>query len=503
MSSSPSVEKAGSVVEIEAKVPDDNVVPGRTFDIARRAIIERRLKRKLDLRLGILVIIYILNYELHALVGVVNSFRSSARLQGFQQDLHLDSTEYSTVLSILSVGYIIMQVPSNMFLNWIGRPSIYLPCCMVLWGTISALTGVTTNYVGALLCRFFIGFVEAAYFPGALYVISRWYKRDEVGLRTSIFYCGSLISNGWGALIASGILARMQGVLGHAAWRWLFYIEGAITVFVAVCSIFILPDFPQNTRWLTPEERELAILRLQEDLVEESVDDVDGLSVTPLKGLYMALADWKMWWFTLAAISQLVTQSFFLFFPTLSATMGFDTTVSLVLCAPPWCFTAILAFAVYTNGTLRHSDLKKKRFIYIAASECIGLLGFIIAICTMNTVARYISLFLMVQTYLGLICFYTWMSNSIPRPPAKRAVSLAFINGFSQLGNVAGSYAFPAAWGPSYRKSFGICIATGVTHILLCYVMHRHLVSENKKFERAEEEAARTGRKSSSFRYIV
>ncbi|KIJ62236.1 hypothetical protein HYDPIDRAFT_114712 [Hydnomerulius pinastri MD-312] len=491
MSSSPSVEKANSVVEIETKSPDDDVISTPSFDKSRRAILEKRLKRKLDLRLVILIVIYILNY-------IDRNNVSSARLQGFQQDLHLGTTQYSTVLSILSVGYIIMQVPSNMFLNWIGRPSIYLPCCMVIWGIISALTGVATNYTGALLCRFFIGFVEAAFFPGALFLISRWYKRDEVGLRTSIVYCGSLISNGWGALIASGILARMQGVLGHAAWRWLFYIEGSITVFVAICAIFILPDFPHNTRWLTPEERELAILRLQEDLAEESADAVGSLSVTPLKGLYMALADWKMWWLTLAAISQLVAQSFFLFFPTLSATMGFDTTVTLLLCAPPWIFTALLAFAV-----ARHSDLKKRRFVYIAVAECFGIIGFIIAACTMNTAARYVSLFLMAQTYAGLVCFYTWMSNTIPRPPAKRAVSLAFINGFSQLGNVAGSYIWPAEWGPTYRKSFGICIATAAMHIFLCWIMHRHLVSENAKLEKAEQEAAKRGERASNFRYIV
>jgi len=80
--------------------------------------------------------------------------------------------------------------------------------------------------VGALLTRFFLGFVEAAFFPGSLFLISKWYKRNEVGLRTAILYGGNIISNAFGALIASGILSGMQGKLGHAAWRWLFYIEG-------------------------------------------------------------------------------------------------------------------------------------------------------------------------------------------------------------------------------------------------------------------------------------
>ena len=75
------------------------------------------------------------------------------------------------------------------------------------------------SFIGALLTRFFLGFVEAAFFPGALFLLSKWYKRSELGVRTAVLSCGSLISNAFGSLIASGILDGMEGKLGHAAWR--------------------------------------------------------------------------------------------------------------------------------------------------------------------------------------------------------------------------------------------------------------------------------------------
>ncbi len=78
---------------------------------------------------------------------------------------------------------------------------------------------VPCSFVGALLTRFFLGFVEAAFFPGALFLLSKWYKRSELGVRTAVLSCGSLISNAFGALIASGILNNMEGKLGHSAWR--------------------------------------------------------------------------------------------------------------------------------------------------------------------------------------------------------------------------------------------------------------------------------------------
>ncbi|KAI5124987.1 hypothetical protein M0805_007412 [Coniferiporia weirii] len=443
-----------------------------------RLKLEKKLLMKLDLRMSILIVIYILNY-------IDRNNASAARLRGFEDDLHLVGQQFDTLLSILYVGYIIMQVPSNMFLNYIGKPSLYLPFCMMIWGTLSILTGITTNFTGALLTRFFLGFVEAAFFPGAIFLLSKWYRRDELGLRTALLYCGSLLSNGFGSLIASGILDRMDGVLGHAAWRWLFYIEGALTVFFAFTSIWILPDFPATTKWLSPLERRLAERRLKEDVGVEDNEQVE--SGGHGHGLVLAFTDWKVWWLALALASMVISLSFNAFFPTLCKTMGFDNTVTLLLCAPPWIFATICAFLV-----TRHSDATGERFYHIALPLVVGIIGFVIAMSTMNTAARYISLFLMASSYAGFVTFYAWMSNSIPRPPSKRAVAIAFINAFSQLGNIAGSYVWPTMWGPSYRNSYAICIATNGLCIVMCFVFRQHLVRLNKKLDREEVERGQT-----------
>ncbi|PPR06575.1 hypothetical protein CVT24_001756 [Panaeolus cyanescens] len=457
----------------------------------RRKQLEKKLLFKVDMRMSIMIVIYILNY-------IDRNNAGAARLRGFEADLGLKGTEFATLLSILYVGYIIMQIPSNMFLNWIGKPSWYLPACMVVWGVISVLTGITHNFLGALLTRFFLGFIEAAFFPGALFLLSKWYKRDELGLRTAILYCGNIISNAFGALMASGILDSMQGKLGHAAWRWLFYIEGALTIAVAVIAIFILPDFPSTTRWISDEERRLAMRRMEEDagVGDEVQADADGQQSKqgPFHGLYLAVTDIWVWWFALMLTSQTVALSFNAYFPTLSATMGFNRTVTLLLCAPPFIFAAICAFTLN-----RHSDKTGERFYHAVFSLSIGILGFVIAISTMNTAARYISLFLMAQSYAGYVVIITWMSGSFPRPPSKRAVALALINAFSQLGNVSGSYVWPSAWGPTYRKSYGICIATSGMAIIMAWIFRRHLQKLNSEMEREEKETGRPIRK----RYLL
>jgi MFS family permease len=118
-----------------------------------------------------------------------------------------------------------MQVPSNILMNRIERPSLYIGIVMLLWGMISTLSGITTGFSGMVATRFFLGFVEAAFLPGALLILSKWYTRRELTTRNAILFCGNLISNAFSALIAAGVLSNMQGVLGHAAWRWLFWSE--------------------------------------------------------------------------------------------------------------------------------------------------------------------------------------------------------------------------------------------------------------------------------------
>ncbi len=116
-----------------------------------------------------------------------------------------------------------MQVPSNMAINLVSRPSLYIGCSMLLWGLVSTLSGIVTNFTGMVVVRFFLGFVEAAFLPGALLILSKWYTRRELTTRNALLFCGNLISNAFSALVGAGVLSNMQGVLGHAAWRWLFF----------------------------------------------------------------------------------------------------------------------------------------------------------------------------------------------------------------------------------------------------------------------------------------
>jgi MFS family permease len=129
--------------------------------------------------------------------------------------------------------------------------------------------------------------------PGCLYYLSCWYTREELGVRTTYLYAGSLISGAFSGLIAAGITNNMDGELGLRAWRWLFIIEGVITVAVALVAFFILPNFPRTTTWLTEEEAALAVWRLEEDIGQDDWTASEDQSL--FHGFILALKDIKMW----------------------------------------------------------------------------------------------------------------------------------------------------------------------------------------------------------------
>ena len=141
-------------------------------------------------------------------------------MQGLVDDLNLVGNQYQTGLSVLFVGYVLMQVPSNAVMNYVGRPSLYLGFFTAAWGLVSLLTSQVKSFGGIVACRFILGIVEAPFFAGVLFYLSKWYTKRELNLRMSIFYSASLLSGAFGPLIAAGILSGMDGVRGISPWQW-------------------------------------------------------------------------------------------------------------------------------------------------------------------------------------------------------------------------------------------------------------------------------------------
>lgn len=95
---------------------------------------------------------YIMNY-------IDRNALPQARVQGLEDDVGLKGSEYNVVLSFTFIGYILMQIPSNMVLGLV-RPSWYLSSVMIAWGIVSGCSGAVSSFGGIAACRFFLGITE-------------------------------------------------------------------------------------------------------------------------------------------------------------------------------------------------------------------------------------------------------------------------------------------------------------------------------------------------------
>ncbi|KAF1917235.1 major facilitator superfamily domain-containing protein [Ampelomyces quisqualis] len=216
--------------DAQANLPENGA--DYTGATAKTDLEEIALVRKLDMR--IMPSLFCLNF----LNKLDQNAIANARLNGLESDLGLSGSQYNTCISILYVGYLFAQIPSNMLMSSKRvRLSLYMASCAILWGCVATLTALVKNYVGLVVVRFFLGFVEAPFYPGAFYILSLFYTCKEIATRVSILYAGNLFAVSFAGLIAAATFATLDGKHGMHGWQWLFAYADQMTVLTAPPSL--------------------------------------------------------------------------------------------------------------------------------------------------------------------------------------------------------------------------------------------------------------------------
>lgn len=381
-------------------------------------------------------------------------------------------------------SYLVMQVPSNMIMSKAHfKPSYYMAVCMAIWAIVSACTALAHNYIGLLMVRFFLGITEAPYYPGksltsmnkfeplyllcscslgAMYLLSLFYTRKEIATRLSILYSANIIATATSGLIAAATFETLDGVHGLEGWRWLFIIEGAVTFGVAIISMFFLPDHPLTTRWLSPEERQLAHDRIARDTV--GLESNKGARA----GFMQAVRDPRLWLFTFMQNCHLSATGFNSFFPTVVRTLGFSRTMTLVLTCPPYLVSALACLATGIS-----SGKFNERTWHITGGMVVAMIGFITASCTMNVAARYTACFLFASgCYAVNAVILGWVTATLGQTSEKKAAALSIVNMF---GNASFIYTPVRINSTPYRTSPANMILVPISPIKWTEVPDRHV----------------------------
>lgn len=384
----------------------------------------------------------------------------------------------------MTLRYLVMQIPSNMLMSsGKVRASIYMSVCMGCWAVVSACTALTKNYTGLVLVRFFLGIAEAPFYPGALFLLSLFYTRKEIALRISILYSGNIVATAMSGLIALATFETLDGTHGLKGWQWLFIIEGVVTFGIAVLGLFMLPDHPLTTRWLTPEERELAHARILADTVGS--ENSKGV----LAGLKEACRDPRLYLLAFMQNMHLSACSFNNFFPTVIGSLGFNTTITLALTCPPYLVSGAVGVVVgITSGKWN------ERTWHITATMGIAVIAFIISCTTMNTGARYLCCFLFTSgAYAVNSVILGWVSATLGQTPEKKAASLSFVNVVANASYIYTAYLYPDSDGPRYVIAMSSNAAFGAATIISAWALRWWLQATNKKIARGSVAGAEDG----------
>lgn len=126
----------------------------------------------------------------------------------------------------------------------------------------------------------------------------------------------------------------MDGVDGKEGWRWIFIMEGIITIVLGIPAYFILVDFPEEApkswKFINEEQAQLVVTRINLDR-----RDV----ITPpfnLKHYLSHAKDWKIWFFAINfCMTSVVNYSAAYFLPiVLRNELGFSVAAAQCLNAP-------------------------------------------------------------------------------------------------------------------------------------------------------------------------
>jgi ACS family tartrate transporter-like MFS transporter len=222
----------------------------------------RALYSKITWRLiPLLFICYIIAYVDRINVGF-------AKLQ-LQEVLGVDEGVFGSVYGLgaglFFIGYFIFEVPSNLILQRIGA-RIWIARIMIVWGIVSSSMMFIGSTKAFYFIRFLLGVAEAGFYPGVILYLTYWFPDKERAHTVALFATGTVIAGIVGSPL-SGAILELHGFGGLEGWQWLFLLEGIPAVILGLVVILILPDRPQNARWLSHPEK----VWIQSQLDEETL----------------------------------------------------------------------------------------------------------------------------------------------------------------------------------------------------------------------------------------
>ncbi|KAJ3560607.1 hypothetical protein NP233_g10728 [Leucocoprinus birnbaumii] len=126
--------------------------------------------------------------------------------------------DYNLGNTVFKIAFLCAELPSQLVSKKLG-PDVWIPIQIIVWSIIT------------------IYFLKAALFPDLILYLSYFYTKFELPFRLALFWVSLEVASIISSFLAFGVL-RLRGLHGLAGWRYLFLVEGAITLAIGIATFF-------------------------------------------------------------------------------------------------------------------------------------------------------------------------------------------------------------------------------------------------------------------------
>ncbi|OCH95684.1 MFS general substrate transporter [Obba rivulosa] len=440
---------------------------------------EYAIVRKIDWRVMVWAFIMFFALDLD------RSNISQANTDNFLQDLNMNTNDFNLGNSLFRLCFLIAELPSQLISKRVG-PDIWIPCQMVLWSLVSGAQYWLSGRASFLATRCLLGFMQGGFIPDVILYLSYFYTKTELPIRLAWFWVSNYMATLIGAFLATGIL-QLRNVTGRAGWRYLFLLEGALTLLVGLISFFMMPSSPTQTKawyrpngWFNEREETIIVNRvLRDDPSKSDMHNRQGL--TP-KMIWNVLKDWRMWPLYILGMTHMIPVTPPQTYLTLSLrNLGFNTIQSNLLTVPSTVLGIITLLIFCYLSEIWNSRTGATIILQFWA------LPLLIALETFSKSTSQWVYFVVVTLITGYpyvhpvqVAWASTNSNSV----GARTVSASVYNMFVQAGSIISSYVYRADDAPLYKRGNRVLIGITVMNIALyifTYFFYRGL---NKRRDR-------------------
>ena len=359
-------------------------------------------------------------------------------------DLKFSDAMYGVGAGIFFIGYFIFEVPSNVILEkvgarvWIARimitwgliSSAFMFTGDVHWGSIAAALGQSDAQFTFYLLRFLLGVAEAGFFPGIILYLTYWFPGARRAKMVALFMTAIGVSQLIGSPVSGAIMQFMDGAHGWRGWQWLFLLEGIPSMIIGLLVLVILPDRPKNCPWLTAQERDLLIARIEHDNAGKG-------ELAGRHSLFDAFMDRRVWALAIVYFAQATCfYAVGFWMPTIIQELGIDKKDLLkvgLLSMIPWG-ASIVAMVWWGS----HSDRTGERRWHCATGLLVMMVGLLLlGVAAKSPILAIGALTLITIGWAGQVCTF-WSLPTAFLSGTAAAAGIALINSVGNLGGYFG-----------------------------------------------------------------